>query len=142
MEKIIDLPVRLPRIRDDTLNGYLERLLDVGTRTERPTIEVTIPHQRDGAADAASPATQASVQLQSATAAATPAAPIANASSIMTHTTTDAAPTSAAAAIDVRERIEELEDLRAVRSALRAAIRALPQRNPRQTKAFLNLWRF
>jgi hypothetical protein len=38
--------------------------------------------------------------------------------------------------------IGELEALPPVRDALRAAVLSLPGRNPRQTKAFVNLWRF
>jgi hypothetical protein len=38
--------------------------------------------------------------------------------------------------------VGELEDLPPVREALRAAVLSLPGRNPRQTKAFINLWRF
>ena len=38
--------------------------------------------------------------------------------------------------------IGELEALPPVRDALRAAVLSLPGRNPRQTKAFINLWRF
>jgi hypothetical protein len=38
--------------------------------------------------------------------------------------------------------IGELEALPPVRDALRTAVLSLPGRNPRQTKAFVNLWRF
>jgi hypothetical protein len=38
--------------------------------------------------------------------------------------------------------VERLETLPEVREALRKAVLSLPGRNPRQTKAFVNLWRF
>jgi hypothetical protein len=38
--------------------------------------------------------------------------------------------------------IGKLEALPPVRDALRTAVLSLPGRNPRQTKAFINLWRF
>jgi hypothetical protein len=38
--------------------------------------------------------------------------------------------------------VDQLEALPQVRDALRAAVLSLPGRNPRQTKAFVNLWRF
>jgi AcrR family transcriptional regulator len=38
--------------------------------------------------------------------------------------------------------VDELENLPPVRDALRAAVLSLPSRDPRQTKAFINLWRF
>jgi hypothetical protein len=38
--------------------------------------------------------------------------------------------------------VGEMEALPPVRDALRNAVLSLPGRNPRQTKAFINLWRF
>src|SRR6185369_3237237 len=48
----------------------------------------------------------------------------------------------APASADAVAAVEALELLPPVRDALRAAVLSLPSRNPRQTKAFVNLWRF
>jgi hypothetical protein len=50
-------------------------------------------------------------------------------------------PERSAAAASVAA-VGDMEALPPVRDALRAAVLSLPGRNPRQTKAFLNLWRF
>ncbi len=137
MEKIIDLPIRLPRVPDTALSEYLDRLLDTSvaaapqpvapaaTRTRR----LRTPRQRraeqqprpapgpepDGATGPA-PGATTTVELV-----------------IMPET-----PSTASSV----EAIGELEALPPVRDALRSAVLSLPGRNPRQTKAFVNLWRF
>jgi hypothetical protein len=141
MEKIIDLPIRLPRLPDTALSEYLDRLLDTATvpapapPPAASSAMGTAPHprQRQRAARQGEPETDpvppASQSVDGATGPSNTTVELV----IMPDRPTTA---SSVAAID------ELEALPPVRDALRTAVLSLPGRNPRQTKAFINLWRF
>jgi WD40 repeat protein len=114
MEKILDLPIRLPRVRDAAIATYLDELLDATGPAAPPVapVRISVP-----------PAAQVSgsgVNIDTATESVTVASP----------------------ADQGLQLAEYLEGLPPVRRALRTAVLALPARNPRQTKAFVNLWRF
>jgi hypothetical protein len=135
MEKIIDLPIRLPRVPDTALSEYLDRLLDTTETppTAEPAVEPTHAPRQRGAAGAGH---QSAADL-------TPDAPTAAPSTTSALTTVELVivpdrPTTASSVAA----IGALEALPPVREALRAAVLSLPGRNPRQTKAFINLWRF
>ena len=129
MEKIIDLPIRLPRVTDAALKQYLDELLlsaaagPVGPPTPGPQPRPE-PQQH-------APVTQPS---------GGPA------------TTTDDLPDPGAAVQSIivpggtgvrsTRVVQELENIDVVRAALHVAALNLPNRNPRQTKTFINLWRF
>ncbi|NUT23001.1 MAG: hypothetical protein HOV77_27875 [Hamadaea sp.] len=121
MEKILDLPIRLPRVRDQAMASYLDALLD----TSSAPAAASVPQQR---------VSGAVVEARAAGVAADPlglAAPFASLD-----------PSAPADTASGAQLAEDLERLPPVRLALRTAVLNLPQRNPRQTKAFLNLWRF
>jgi WD40 repeat protein len=133
MEKIIDLPIRLPRVPDTALSGYLDRLLDteaVAVADQPATTRPRTPRQRAGdrptpgagPAPSGAPADTAGVQ------------PLTTVELVIVPDTPTTASSVAA--------VGELEALPPVRNALRTAVLSLPGRNPRQTKAFVNLWRF
>lgn len=114
MEKILDLPIRLPRVRDAAISTYLDELLDATGPAAPPVVPIRI---------SVPPAAQTSgsgVNVDTAS------------ESVMVSTTEDGG----------LQLAEYLESLPPVRRALRTAVLALPARNPRQTKAFVNLWRF
>jgi hypothetical protein len=130
MEKIIDLPIRLPRVPDAALSTYLDRLLD----TSAPPASVgaqanPAPRQRSRARRAQTNHPQRPPEADPATAPAVTTVELV----IMPERPSTASSVAA---------IGELEALPPVRDALRAAVLSLPGRNPRQTKAFVNLWRF
>lgn len=119
MEKIVDLPIRLPRLIDDQIETYLGALLDTGTRRKPPP--------------------PAPAPVPSAAPASAQPPPVAEAREA------GPAPAPAPPPVDVVtaiRRVDELEQLPEVRLALKEAVRKLPHRNPRQIKAFVNLWRF
>jgi hypothetical protein len=133
MEKIIDLPIRLPRVPDTALSAYLDRLLDTSA-TPLPAAAARsrpAPVFRRETRDSGGKAPTATTAEQGDT--------------VTTETRTSVelviVPDTPTTASSVAA-IEELEALPPVREALRAAVLSLPGRNPRQTKAFINLWRF
>jgi WD40 repeat protein len=179
MEKIIDLPIRLPRVPDAALSNYLDRLLDTAVPppaaaaaapagTTAPPTKATVPAAKATvpAGKANAPAAKATVPPTTTPTAGTtappgtdaarkrsraePAAPAAG--TMPSNPATSAGdpvtnvelvimpdrPSTASSVVAV----SELEALPPVRDALRAAVLSLPGRNPRQTKAFVNLWRF
>jgi WD40 repeat protein len=135
MEKIIDLPIRLPRVPDTALSSYLDRLLDtapvvpspVQVTTPRPSRRAWAPRQR-AKADHPDPPAKPDPTVGTTIRATTTLKLV-----IVPETPTTSSSVAA---------IGELEALPPVRDALRAAVLSLPGRNPRQTKAFINLWRF
>ncbi|HLL69171.1 MAG TPA: P-loop NTPase fold protein [Micromonosporaceae bacterium] len=131
MEKIIDLPIRLPRVPDTALSAYLDGLLDMSRPVTAPSSDARPgrPPRRRGRAiptraakAAGGPDGGGGPNPAEAAGAVRGPGPVATATSI--------------------ETVEGLEALPEVRSALRQAVLNLPGRNPRQTKAFVNLWRF
>lgn len=140
MEKIIDLPIRLPRVPDAALSNYLDRLLDTAQPpAPAPTAAVaTVPRPR-GRRRASDPSTIDKSTMDKATV------------DDAAVDTTGATPVTTVELVIMPERrttassvaaVTELEALPPVRDALRTAVLSLPGRNPRQTKAFVNLWRF
>ncbi|MEJ3747161.1 P-loop NTPase fold protein [Actinomycetes bacterium KLBMP 9797] len=126
MEKIIDLPIRLPRVPDTALSGYLDQLLD-------PT---PVPAPITAAAAPPPPRRRGRRPPRQRVTDAVPAA--ASSTTTVGLVIVPDTPTTASSVATVGE----LEALPPVRDALRAAVLSLPGRNPRQTKAFINLWRF
>ncbi|MBB5873828.1 WD40 repeat protein [Allocatelliglobosispora scoriae] len=121
MEKILDLPIRLPRVRDQAISTYLDRLLDSTNGHHPPTTAPPI-----------SPS-PVSTPPKPATRAERKAARLADGELDLD------VGGDGAAGVQLAERLEKLPP---VRLALRTAVLTLPARNPRQTKAFINLWRF
>ncbi len=130
MEKIIDLPIRLPRVPDAALSTYLDRLLDT-TPPPAPVQAQANPTPRQRGRGHRAETTQ-SPRPDKVDPAATPA---------VTTVELVIMPERPSTASSVAA-IGELEALPPVHDALRAAVLSLPGRNPRQTKAFVNLWRF
>lgn len=118
MEKIVDLPIRLPRLQDNQMSTYVEALLQPA---KAPARQRSAPTPRT----VSEPVDQGQQPSQST---ALPEQPV-----------PAAEPVDMVTAI---RHVDELEQLPEVRRALSDAVTRLPQRNPRQTKAFLNLWRF
>jgi len=130
MEKILDLPIRLPRVRDQAMSAYLDALLDTVPAGGQPRPAAAAP-----AAPAPSPAPAPAPAPASAERTATDGAKV-------PAPRTGGEPVGPAPTDPAILLADELERLPPVRLALRTAVLNLPQRNPRQTKAFLNLWRF
>jgi WD40 repeat protein len=149
MEKILDLPIRLPRVRDQAMSAYLDALLDSAPgATAAPGPAPAAPSAPTAAPVAVTmpatvPATMPAFVTTTATQVRIPAPRAASPAERREAPLDPAFPADpgvrAAAAIQLAD---ELERLPPVRLALRTAVLNLPQRNPRQTKAFLNLWRF
>ncbi|MEV4410668.1 P-loop NTPase fold protein [Catellatospora sp. NPDC049609] len=131
MEKIIDLPIRLPRVPDVALSQYLDRLLERGSGNAMSPAEPAAPD----AQRVPRPRTPAG---ETAAAAAAPAA----APATDAPTTVEVVLMPSSGTPDAVAVVSDLETLAEVRDALRSAVLSLPSRNPRQTKAFVNLWRF
>ena len=131
MEKIIDLPIRLPRVSDAALSNYLDRLLD--TEQAAPASPrspaVVAPRQRTRAQRRSTPSPTTVTDSG-------PAAPAPVTTVELVIVPDRPSTASSVAAVGM------LEALPPVRDALRHAVLSLPGRNPRQTKAFVNLWRF
>jgi WD40 repeat protein len=162
MEKILDLPIRLPRVRDQAMAAYLDGLLDSTSGVERPSGAAgaggpgrepgqarrgaRIPVQRDGSQDDAPPEAMAATAEGSLAPGVgdRPAANPLNGGAGLGSTADPPrlVPDPRAQAEAAIRLADELERLQPVRLALRTAVLNLPQRNPRQTKAFINLWRF
>jgi WD40 repeat protein len=125
MEKIVDLPVRLPRLPDTALSQYLDLLLDPPVEPDPdPTSLQPAGPTRPPQPPNTPPVPHAAARLPTLPAIELVIVPD--------------APTTASSAVAV----DELESLPAVRDALRVAILSLPGRNPRHTRLFVNLWRF
>lgn len=126
MEKIINLPVRIPRLADDAMESYLGQLIarprpDDVVRPEEGVEPLAVPAGAGpGGTETAGPGPDE------------PDDPDLD----------DPEEADPSDAVEVRAKVSLLETLPEVQSALRAAVLALPGRNPRQVKAFLNLWRF
>jgi hypothetical protein len=133
MEKIVDLPIRLPRIPDAAISNYLNELLNAGSAGQG-----SFPVATETAAppDAGPPA---ATRTDSQSEAAGPAE-LAGRSRIQPWP--PSAPAGASGGLDGATLTGRMEDVPLVRDALTNAVLNLPGRNPRQTKAFINLWRF
>lgn len=147
MEKIVDLPIRLPRLPDEAVSAYAAALVTPAPAPRRngtpttaaqpavpsPARERTTAEQPPnvspppGAAALPEPSPTGSTAAGTVT-AGWPPSPV----EAITMAT-------AAAVADTVERIETIRD---VSDALRDAMLELPRRNPREMKRFLNLWRF
>ncbi|WP_412543315.1 P-loop NTPase fold protein [Longispora sp. K20-0274] len=149
MEKVIDLPIRLPRVSDPVITGYLDQLLDgVDEAHARPAAATPGPVARPRRLVRQRPAPGGRVGGPGSPPPPAVVPPPATGPGSGTAGTAVAAPGTGAgsdseeltrAGIRLAER---MEDLQPVRLALQAAVLSLPGRNPRQTKAFINLWRF
>jgi hypothetical protein len=130
MEKIVDLPIRLPRIPDAAISNYLNELLNAGSAGQGALPIAAEPAEPAGTAaapDAGPPAaTRTGSQSESVRPPRPPSAPAGATSSVLDGVTLTG----------------RMEDVPLVRDALTNAVLNLPGRNPRQTKAFINLWRF
>jgi WD40 repeat protein len=141
MEKIIDLPIRLPRVPDAALSNYLDRLLDTAPRaaaaapaTPRPPRQ-RLPRFRTRGPKTPTGRAQTTAEPTTESGGDNPT------DTPLTTVELVIIPDRPSTAHSVAT-IGELEALPPVRDALRAAVLSLPGRNPRQTKAFVNLWRF
>jgi hypothetical protein len=133
MEKIVDLPIRLPRIPDAAISNYLNELLNAGSAGQghfrsrpKPRLRRTLarPPPRGRARSLRRPG-----QLNWPAGAA-----------FSPRTLRPAG--AASGGLDGATLTGRMEDVPLVRDALTNAVLNLPGRNPRQTKAFINLWRF
>lgn len=133
LAKIFDLPIRLPRIRDTGLASFLQTL------TELPVPDTAAPPPPSSAEIPARPTV-----APARTAGRKPQAHLSTAAESASIATSDG--TSAVVIGGNTEQgvqlVEVLEGLPPVQNALRQAILSLAARNPRQTKTFVNLWRF
>jgi hypothetical protein len=134
MEKIVDLPIRLPRIPDAAISNYLNELLNAGSAGQGA---FPVAAETAAAPDAGPPAaTRANGQSE-----AVRPAELAGRSRVQPRPPT--APAGAVSGgLDGATLTGRMEDVPLVRDALTNAVLNLPGRNPRQTKAFINLWRF
>ncbi|MDI1463088.1 P-loop NTPase fold protein [Catellatospora sp. KI3] len=132
MEKIVDLPVRLPRVTDIAMRSYLDQLL----LSNRVQSRVVVPQEQAPPADRRRGFRKPKPQA----APAAPPAPPVVAAAIPAQRA--AATTTAPATQNAESVLDRLEDIPVVRDALHEAVQNLPGRNPRQIKAFVNLWRF
>ena len=127
MEKIVDLPIRLPRIPDAAISNYLNELLNAGSAGQGALPVAAEATETAAAPDAGPPAaTRAGSQSESVRPPWLPSVP-------------DGATSGS---LDGATLTGRMEDVPLVRDALTNAVLNLPGRNPRQTKAFINLWRF
>jgi len=158
MEKIIDLSIRLPRLPDEALSEFFYRLLDTADQPSAPPPPAPspprgrsgrLPRQRRRAASSGS----APVSAPGSGSATSDGAAAAGTGTAGAETATGGAPAGGATVgmmivpggPDTNSSValvDQLETLPQVRDALRKAVLNLPGRNPRQTKAFVNLWRF
>jgi len=137
MEKIVDLPIRLPRIPDAAISNYLNELLNAGSAGQGALPVAAETPEAAAAPDAGPPAaTRAGSQPESVR-----PAELAGRSRFQPGPpSTPAGATSGG--LDGATLTGRMEDVPLVRDALTNAVLNLPGRNPRQTKAFINLWRF
>jgi WD40 repeat protein len=153
MEKIVDLPVRLPRVTDTAMTNYLNQLLLTNRQGGSGPISPPTP---DG---------QVVVAAGTATPLGAPGALVASdpppagspsGARSGSRTTRRSRADRRAGSVRVPEQRSEpdpgpepaalpdqrIEDIPVVRDALNEAVQNLPGRNPRQVKAFVNIWRF
>jgi WD40 repeat protein len=150
MEKIVDLPIRLPRLPDEAVSAYAAALVAPAPASRRDGAATTVAgpavppraRQRTTAAQPANVSPPPSV-------AALPEPTRSPVGSTAASTVTAAWPpspveavTTATTAAAVADTVERIETIRDVSEALRDAMLELPRRNPREMKRFLNLWRF
>lgn len=132
MEKIVDLPIRLPRAPDVAIVNYLEQLL---LSDQRQAADALNAAAVSAPPDPVVPAQRSAETRRSwrgrPVAAPDPVVPIAAPEPAPPPLRTE--PTMLAGGV---------EAIPAVRAALHEAVRNLPARNPRQVKTFINLWRF
>jgi WD40 repeat protein len=149
MEKIVDLPVRLPRVTDIAMRNYLDQLLLANRLRQPEAVEAATP----AAAKQTQPVPPATIE-RTVPSVPTDGEPGSKASHTGAARRIRIARRAAAAQIP-QQRIDpdpesltavapdqRMEDIPVVRDALHEAVRNLPGRNPRQIKAFVNLWRF
>jgi hypothetical protein len=151
MEKIVDLPIRLPRVTDIAMRNYLDRLLLVNR----------VQHSDDAADNPQPPGLAKTTPAPAMTAKSIAAtAALTNSRPYLRHTGARGGRWSRAArettsripeqqtglvmepAVASASVLDRMEDIPVVRDALHEAVQNLPGRNPRQIKAFVNLWRF
>jgi len=137
MEKIVDLPIRLPRIPDAAISNYLNELLNAGSAGQGGLTVAAETADTTAAPDADPPAaTRADSQSESVR-------PAEMVSKNRIKPWQDPIPVEAfPGGLDGATLTGRMEDVPLVRDALTNAVLNLPGRNPRQTKAFINLWRF
>ncbi|HMH35903.1 MAG TPA: hypothetical protein VK584_03115, partial [Streptosporangiaceae bacterium] len=137
MEKIVDLPIRLPRIPDAAISNYLNELLNAGSAGQGALPVAAETAEAAAEPDAGPPAaTRAGSQSE-----AVGPAELAGRSRIQPWQ--PSVPDGATpGGLDGATLTGRMEDVPLVRDALTNAVLNLPGRNPRQTKAFINLWRF
>jgi WD40 repeat protein len=166
MEKIVDLPIRLPRLPDQAVSAYAAALVTPAATPHRtgapaPATKPVGPPARTlitaaqgpnvsplpGAAalpeSAGPPHSQQSKPTEPALSlvGSNTAAAVAATATTRTPSPIEAV-TSATTATAVADTVERIETIREVSDALRDAMLELPRRNPREMKRFLNLWRF
>ena len=128
MEKIVDLPVRLPRVTNIAMRNYLDQLLSTNRTRPRTTAQPSGPPADPTSAETLRPSVEVSH----------PAAPPRK---VPAQRPGDPSPAADAPPVVARGPQDRMEDIPVVRDALHEAAQNLPGRNPRQIKAFLNLWR-
>jgi WD40 repeat protein len=127
MEKIIDLPIRLPRISDVALSQYFTGLLETAS-AGNPDEQLAAARQRAVPVRSGAEATRTSRPPSGQDPAHAAEVELAIVDPLTSETRLAV--------------VNEFENLPPVRDALRTAVLGLPGRNPRQAKAFINLWRF
>lgn len=127
MEKIVDLPIRLPRIPDAAISNYLNELLNAGSAGQGALPVPAEPAGTAAAPDAGRPAAARNGSQSESVRLPRPPSALAGTTS---------------GVLDGVALTGRMEDVPLVRDALTNAVLNLPGRNPRQTKAFINLWRF
>ena len=137
MEKIVDLPIRLPRIPDAAISNYLNELLNAGSAGNGGHTVAADTADTEAAPDADPPAaTRASSQSE-------PVRPAGKLNGNRIQPWQSPIPAGVSPdGLDAATLTSRMEDVPLVRDALTNAVLNLPGRNPRQTKAFINLWRF
>ena len=161
MEKIVDLPIRLPRVADEAVAEFAAALLTPVEPRPRPVLAngaggPQLPGPRveallDSVTALAGPPDAAGAvtgrRPGSGTLAGTPAQVMARAAGQLHGSALESAVPRSEAQIEVEasavaEAVELVESIPEVSEALRLAMLGLPRRNPREMKRFLNLWRF
>jgi len=137
MEKIVDLPIRLPRIPDAAISNYLNELLNAGSAGNGGHTVAADTADTEAAPDADPPAAaRAGSQSE-------PVRPAGKLNGNRIQPWQSPIPAGASPdGLDAATLTSRMEDVPLVRDALTNAVLNLPGRNPRQTKAFINLWRF
>jgi WD40 repeat protein len=157
MEKIIDLPIRLPRLSAEAVAAYTHTLL-APPRQPAGSADLVgspvVPDPPDGSAGGrvrpagrrrTEPRTIANPSAPANP--ATPANPSAPANPLAVAVAAPARipaprPPEEAGAAEAARAVAAVESIPEVSELVRLAALALPRRSPRETKRFLNLWRF